>query len=79
MAKLIIDQLEETMITRLVELAAANRLSVEELAKELLIEAMRMVDKRDERLKIADRIAAMTPKNVVQTDSAILVREDRDR
>jgi plasmid stability protein len=31
------------------------------------------------RLESADRIAAMTPKGVVQTDSALLIREDRDR
>lgn len=30
-------------------------------------------------LELADRIAAMTPKGVAQTDSADLIREDRDR
>lgn len=34
---------------------------------------------REEFLRRADDIAAMTPRDVVQTDSTILVREDRDR
>lgn len=32
-----------------------------------------------EFLQMADEIAALTPKHVVQTDSVILIREDRDR
>lgn len=34
---------------------------------------------RESRAERARRIAAMTPKGVVQTDSVVLVREDRDR
>lgn len=34
---------------------------------------------RAEFLKRADAIAAMTPEHVVQTDSTLLAREDRDR
>lgn len=32
-----------------------------------------------DRLAKAQRIAAMTPWRVIQTDSTILLREDRDR
>ncbi|HMK90072.1 MAG TPA: hypothetical protein VK446_10635 [Methylocystis sp.] len=32
-----------------------------------------------ERYLLAEKIAAMTPKDVVQTDSVLLLREDRDR
>ncbi len=38
-----------------------------------------MRDRRRRRVESADRIAAMTPKGVVQSDSVILLREDRDR
>lgn len=34
---------------------------------------------RADRLAIADRVRAMTPANVPQTDATVLVREDRDR
>jgi hypothetical protein len=34
---------------------------------------------REERLRSADAVAAMTPKGVVQTDSTLLIREDGDR
>lgn len=34
---------------------------------------------REDRATMVRRIAAMTPKDIVQTDSVILIREDRDR
>jgi hypothetical protein len=56
-----------------------NRLSVEDQAKRLLADAVGMVGRRRTRLELADRIVAMTPEGIVQTDSTILIREDRDR
>jgi len=79
MTQIVLDHIDDTVIAKLAELARANRLSVEEQAQKLLVEAVDMVDRRRRRLEIADRIAAMTPKGIVQTDSAILIREDRDR
>ena len=32
-----------------------------------------------DRLRLIDEIVAMTPKGVAQTDSTLLIREDRDR
>ena len=79
MTQIILEHLDDAVIAKLVELARGNRLSVEEQAQRLLVEAVDMVDRRRRRLEIADRIAAMTPKGIVQTDSTILLREDRDR
>jgi hypothetical protein len=77
MAQLLIDHIDESMAAKLADLAAANRLSVEEQARRLLSDAVEMVDRRRLRLTLADRIAAMTPNDIAQTDSAILLREDR--
>ena len=79
MTKIVLDDVDESAIAKLAELARANRLSVEEQAQKLLAEAVDMTNRRRHRLEIADRIAAMTPKGVVQTDSTTLLREDRDR
>jgi antitoxin FitA len=79
MTQIVLDHVDEAVVAKLAELAKANRLSVEEQAQKLLAEAVDMADRRRQRLAIADRIAAMTPKGIVQTDSTILLREDRDR
>jgi hypothetical protein len=79
MTKIVLSDVDEAVVAKLAELAKANRLSVEEQAQKLLAEAVDMADRRRQRLQIADRIAAMTPKGIVQTDSTILLREDRDR
>lgn len=79
MTQIVLEHIDEAIVAKLAELARANRVSVEEQAQRLLIEAVDMVDRRRRRLEIADRIAAMTPKGIVQTDSTILLREDRDR
>ncbi len=79
MTQIVLDQVDEAVLAKLAELAKANRLSVEEQAQRLLVEAVDMADRRRRRLEIADRIAAMTPKGIVQTDGTILLREDRDR
>lgn len=79
MTQILLDHIDETIVAKLAELARANRLSIEEQAQKLLVEALDSRDRRRRRLEIADRIAAMTPKGIVQTDSTILLREDRDR
>jgi uncharacterized protein (DUF433 family) len=44
-----------------------------------ILEAMRYAEKEiDPRRTLVDNIAAMTPKGVKQTDSTLLIREDRD-
>jgi len=79
MTQIVLDHVDEAILAKLAELAKTNRLSIEEQAQKLLVEAVNMADRRKRRLEIADRIAAMTPKGIVQTDSALLLREDRDR
>jgi len=79
MPQLLLNYLDDAIIAKIVELAKENSLSVEDQAKKLLVDAVGMVGRRRTRLEVADRIAAMTPKGIVQTDSTLLIREDRDR
>jgi len=75
---LTIRNVEEDVVERLKARAKANGRSLEaEVRLVLKSSAQRLSGK--EALELADRIAAMTPKGVKQTDSAILLREDRDR
>lgn len=78
MTTLTIRNVEEDVVERLKARAKANGRSLEaEVRLVLKSSAQRLSGK--EALELADRIAAMTPKGVKQTDSAILLREDRDR
>jgi hypothetical protein len=79
MAQLLIDHLDDETAAKLADLAAANRLSVEEQATKLLVDAVGSIGRRDRRIELADRIAAMTAKDIAQTDSLALLREDRSR
>jgi antitoxin FitA len=72
--KIVVD--DQTM-QRVEESAKRNGRSTEEEAAELLRQVV-----RPSRAEIVQRlkvVAAMTPKGVEQTDSTILIREDRDR
>lgn len=79
MAKLTLRNLDDATLARLSDMAAANRLSTEEQATKLLVAALDDYSRRKSRYETAERIAAMTPKGVTQTDSTLLFREDRDR
>ena len=68
---------DSATLTKLGEIAKAHGRTIEEEAADLLRRAAGQT--RAEALARLDEIAAMTPKGVKQTDSAILVREDRDR
>ncbi|MBL8580641.1 MAG: hypothetical protein JNL61_00250 [Rhizobiaceae bacterium] len=70
---------DATLLEALSEMAKANNRSVESEVRQLLTKA---VDERHKRLEFyrrAQAISAMTPKGVVQTDSTLLIRADRDR
>ena len=69
---------DDATLARLAESAERNGRSVAEEAAEALRKQVRRLS-REEFLRRADEIAAMTPKDVGQTDSWILLREDRDR
>ena len=75
MAQVLVRNLPDGVVTRLKARAARARHSLEQELREILIEAAR--PDRDEVLADIDRIRAMTPE-VPQTDSAELIREDRD-
>jgi hypothetical protein len=68
---------DERMLRRIADLARAHNRSPEVEALELLAAGLRMAAPYD-RVKEAQRIAAMTPKEVVQTDGTLLIREDRE-
>jgi len=64
------------------EVAAAARAHgapSETIARELLLEGLRGHKSNEALRELMEAIAAMTPKGVVQTDSVLLIREDRDR
>ncbi len=77
MATVTIRNLDGEIVERLKYKAKQNGRSLEAEVRELLKQA---ADRKttEELLAIADHIAAMTP-DVPQTDSAELIREDRDR
>ncbi len=78
MASITVRNLDDDVVERLKYKAKQNGRSLEAEVRELLKQA---ADRKtpEELLAIADRIAAMTPEGVKQTDSAELLREDRDR
>lgn len=78
MGKIVIEGLDETTIAALSDRANARRTTIEQEVADLIREAVRSW-RRERRIEIIDRIAAMTPKDVRQTDSTLLIREDRDR
>jgi plasmid stability protein len=78
MASVIIRDLDERIVKKLKARAKANNRSLEAELREILSTEVSKHEQMRQFLAKADRIAAMTPK-VPQTDSAILLREDRDR
>lgn len=79
MTDLTIPNVDEATLRALRARARATGRSVEEEARELLSRGADANVDRAELLARADRIRAMTPADVPQTDSADLIREDRDR
>jgi len=77
MATLTIHDVDEATLARLHKLAQAHDRGLEAEVRSILDQSVRRAD-RDAAVKRAREIAAMTP-DVPQTDSADLVREDRDR
>ncbi len=71
--------LRDDLLSILVADAKSLGLKPEERAEQILREALSPRVRRNRLFDEAERIAALTPKDVQQTDSTILVREDRDR
>jgi len=75
-----IDKLSPQAWASLSERARVHRKSIEEEAAAILEKAVRVEEiDRSERQRIADEIAAMTPKDVIQDDSTLFIRAERDR
>ncbi len=78
MANLTIRNLDDKVVERLKKKAKDNGRSLEAELRELLKQAANRKSP-EELLAIADRISAMTPDDVEQTDSTKIIREFRDR
>lgn len=78
MDTLTITDLEDSTLESLRKRAEANGSSVEEEAASLIRLGLVRAGSLTRRER-AEVIAAMTPKGVEQTDSTLLIREDRDR
>ncbi|MDH3594851.1 MAG: plasmid stabilization protein [Rhodospirillales bacterium] len=76
MANLTIRNLDDAVVDRLKVRAKAHNRSLEAEVRTILEATARTAD-RKAFIREARRIAAMTPK-VPQTDSTLLIREDRD-
>ena len=72
-------RLEDASLASLSEMANAHNQSLELEINDVLENAIADRRKRIETLQRVRAISAMTPKGVVQTDSTLLIREDRDR
>ena len=78
MANLSIRNVDDHVVERLKKKAKDNGRSLEAELRELLKQAANRKSP-EELLAIADRISAMTPDDVEQTDSTQIIREFRDR
>lgn len=78
MATLTIRNVEDAVVDALKQNAAANRRSLEAEVRRILADHIKVQQSGQELRSLAERIAAMTP-DVPQTDSAELLREERDR
>jgi antitoxin FitA len=70
---------DESLVRRIGDLAKAHNRTLDSEAEAILRQAVPAKKTRAERVRRANEIAAMTPRDRVQTDSTILVREDRNR
>ncbi len=74
-----IEKLSERALQIIAERARAHGASIEDEVTEIVELALGPQQTSNWRLTSADRIAAMTPDGLKQSDSTLLIREDRDR
>lgn len=79
MANLTLDGIDDRVVDAIRDRAKANSRTVEAEVEDLLTQAIALPRRRAKKWEEVRRIAAMTPKDVRQTDSVIMLREDRDR
>ena len=76
MAQVIVRNLDDDVVATLKRKAQLHGCSLETELRALLSAAARL--KKEERLILAKRVRALTPTGAGQTDSAELIRADRD-
>ena len=76
MGQVIVRNLDDQVVASLKRKAELHGCSLEQELRNILSAAAKLT--KEERFAVAKRISEMTPANVKQTDSAELIREDRD-
>ena len=76
MAQVLVRNLDEQVVTALRRKAELHGHSLEQELRVALTVAARLTN--EERLALVRRVRSLTPVNVEQTDSADLIRQDRD-
>ena len=76
MAQVIVRNLEDDVVATLKRKAELHGCSLEQELRDILSAAAKL--KKEERISLAKRIRALTPTGSAQTDSAELIRADRD-
>jgi plasmid stability protein len=76
MAQVLVRNLDERVVTALRRKAELRGHSLEQELRLALTAAARLTP--EERRALAQRVRSLTPANVKQTDSAELIRQDRD-
>jgi plasmid stability protein len=76
MAQVLVRNLDEQVVTALRRKAELHGHSLEQELRMALTAAARLT--AEERVALARRVRSLTPANVKQTNSAELIRQDRD-
>ena len=76
MGQVIVRNLDDQVVATLKRKAELHGCSLEQELRNILSAAATLT--KEERFAIAKSISEMTPANVKQTDSTLLIREDRD-
>ena len=76
MAQVLVRNLDEQIVRTLKTKAELRGCSLEQALRDILTEAARLTP--EEKVVLSRRLRAMTPQGVPQTDSTLLIREDRD-
>lgn len=71
--------IKDHILARVTELARSRGIPVEQQTEALLLQAMGTTGSAQAIRGHLEAIARLTPPDAVQTDSATLIREDRDR
>lgn len=76
MAQVIVRNLEDDVVATLKRKAELHGCSLEQELRDILSAATKL--KKEERISLSKRIRALTPTGAGQSDSAELIRADRD-